>query len=116
MKNPLMHHQVEPWKGYHKDQSGVRRGILTRISAVASPVDPKNKGLRTETVDGQFKRLPTPGKRFVMISEPLEYPNADMRFVETSKVEKIVDKDFQPDMATYTFETQNTVYQLRIPR
>lgn len=56
------------------------RGTLTRLSG--------GHALRTDEVTGEFTRPPTKGKRFEMISEPIN-PSALARLVDTSPVRSV---------------------------
>lgn len=65
-------------------------------------------GLRTKTVEGTSEVLPTVGKCFSMLAEPLD-KNASIRFIETSVIEDVLKKG-----KTYTFRTRSgSVYKLK---
>lgn len=113
-KNPLMNPQGEPYIDYWKHRKA-RECTLTQVGPVKTPVDPNSKRLRTTSVEGLFQKLPTPGERFIMVSEPLD-SSAGTRYISTSPVQKIVDKVLKRYMATYDFETENTIYRLEVPR
>ena len=83
---------------------------LTKISRPDIP-----GGLRTDSVQGSTKEIPTLGKRFVMIAESLS-GEGDVRYIDTSEVivvEPIVDFIRPRNVIEFT-TTTGSVYELVI--
>ena len=82
---------------------------LTKISRPDIP-----GGLRTDSVQGSTKELPTIGKRFVMMAESLS-DESDFRYVGTSEVERVEPIEGFDITNTYRFTTwSGSVYELVI--
>lgn len=73
-------------------------------------IETNHQRLRTETVQGDFEKLPVVGESFVIASEPLD-PAATIRIVTTSVVQKIEQRGYD-----ITFHTLNSVYGLYVLR
>lgn len=63
--------------------------------------------LRTDSVEGQFVEMPTPGEAFLFIAEPLD-PEKDARLIRTSLVKEFMG---MPD-GGLEFQTLNSTYRL----
>lgn len=75
------------------------KGILVRLEST-------NNNLRTNEIEGEYDKVPTPGEPFVLIGEPLD-PRAHFRMVTTSTVQ---DVEHFPDKIRFT--TRNSTYEL----
>jgi hypothetical protein len=71
-------------------------------------------GLRESPVHGECDFMPNVHRRFRMVAPPLE--DGDLRYISTSSVEKIKEKTFTKESATYIFKTENTEYKLEVIR
>lgn len=68
-----------------------------------------HKNLRTDEVEGQVVNgLPTVGHPFILVGKSLT-PGMDARLVETTPVQSV-----EGEGNSFTFETQNSKYQLII--
>lgn len=64
-------------------------------------------GIRNNVCTGHFYQLPTPGRGFQFTGKAID-PGADMRFIHTSRVAKIL----ATKPGKVTFRTENTTYHL----
>ena len=81
---------------------------LTKISRPDIP-----GGMRTDSVRGSTKELPTLGKRFVMLAEALE--TGSFRYVDTSEVESVEPMEGFDITNAYRFTTwSGSVYELEV--
>lgn len=69
----------------------------------------KKSPLRTAEVEGFCNFLPIVGNTWKMYAEPLE-TDKDIRFIETSVVEKYVEFD----LPLIIFKTKNSIYKLTV--
>jgi len=63
--------------------------------------------MRTDTIEGEFRLLPTIGEDFLIVGEGLE---AGSRLVHTTTVKSIK----EVGVNKYEFETNNSAYQLDV--
>lgn len=69
-----------------------------------------HNNLRTDFVEGEAIGIPTVGKSFVLIAEPLDYSTeADVRLVTTSLV-----KSVESTSDGWEFQTLNSKYEVEI--
>lgn len=67
-----------------------------------------NKNIRTESVEGITKQLPTEGHAFLMTADPID-PLADIRLIQTTVVESVESVGNE-----YRFYTRNSYYKLEV--
>lgn len=86
---------------------GIKRCRLTKVTVLVEK--PEGKGLRTDSVTGEFSSMPEVGKRFFMAAEPLT-EGAAVRLLSTSGVRTIT--KLGPNI--FRLETHHTVYDLEV--
>ena len=77
------------------------------FSITMTKVESTHKNLRTDVVKGLAPELPQIGKHFFMYSNEVLTPDTSIRYVYTSLIQDVKEKDNE-----IVFRTENSVYVL----